>query len=930
MHKLYLQHTGTPQMFDFDPNGSGRYRQGSGENPYQHGLNFFQKVDQIKRENPGISRTKIAELMGYSTTEWRDKVAYYNELRKCHDRSAAVRMRNDRQMSVEAIAKNLGISQNTVREYLKDSNDVKNKEIQNIMDSLQESLKKYPYIDIGEGTAGVMGVSDERLRAAVQALVDEYGYVKSPIQVDQINPRQYKQKTDMLILGPPGKTPHEQAVDVYKNLGDVHYINEYYSEDNGLTMGHLRPPVSVDSKRIEISYADKDGFQPLDGVIELRPGAADLDLGPGQVYSQVRIAVDDAYYLKGIAVYADDLPEGVDIRVNSNKPEGTPKEKVFKAMKRTKQLPDGSDDPNSPIDKDNPFGATIQAGGQRDYTDKDGTKKQSAINKVYQEGTWEGWRKGLASQFLSKQSKELAKSQLNITYLKKQEEFDAIKDITLPAIRKKILFDFADSCEEDAADLKAWSMPGQSNKVLLPVVSMEKGECYCPSYPDNTTLVCIRYPHSGPQEILQVKVNNKNKEARKRYGTTPRDLIGINPSEAAKLSGADFDGDFVVVIPNNKGRINVKKMLKEMEGFDPKVSYKGGPGLKRMTDKTKGLEMGKAANLISDMTLIGCDDNELARAQKYSMVVIDAQKHGLDWKQAAKDYDIAGLRKKYQGTSQGGASTIISRSKGPVWVPEKRLVTSIDPNTGDKIEYETGNVKWIPKQNKDGTLEWKQQPVTVKTKKMYTTGDAYDLVSDRNNPYPMEVIYADYANQMKDMARQARLEAINIKKEKKSPTAANAYAEEVASLEKKLKARASYQPADRLALRIATVKVNAIKEENPNITKDQLKKKSAQALSTARTRVYETGKKEKINITPNEWEAIQAKAISDTMLEKLLRFGDSDQIRDYATPKKEKGNMFSAAQISRMKAYRANDYTWAEIAEEFGVSESTIKRYIDQ
>lgn len=929
MRKLYLQHSGTPQMFDFDPNGSGRYRQGSGDNPYQHGLDFQEKIEKIKRENPGISRTKIAELMGYSTTEWRDKNAYYGELKRCNDRSAAVRWK-EKGMSVDAIAKELNISQNTVREYLKDSNNVKNREIQNIMESLQESLKKHPYLDVGEGTAGVMGVSDERLRAAVQALVDEYGYVKTPIQVDQINPRQYKQKTDMLILGPPGKTAHEQAVDVYKNLGDVHYINEFYSEDNGLTMGHLRPPVSVDSSRISINYADKDGFQPLDGVIELRPGAADLDLGPGQVYSQVRIAVDNAYYLKGIAVYADDLPKGVDIRVNTNKPEGTPKEKVFKAMKRTKQLPDGSDDPNSPIDKDNPFGATIQAGGQRDYTDKDGTKKQSAINKVYQEGTWEGWRKGLAAQFLSKQPKELAKSQLNITYLKKLEEFDDIKSITNPAIKKKILFDFADSCEEDAADLKAWSMPRQTNKVLLPVVSLKENECYCPDYKNGEKLVCIRYPHSGPTEILDVTVNNKNEEAIKRYGTTPRDLIGINPHSASKLSGADFDGDFVIVIPNNKGRIQVKKQLKDLQNFDPKVSYKGGPGLKRMTDKQKGTEMGKAANLITDMTLIGCDDQELGRAIKYSMVVIDAQKHGLDWKQAAKDYDIAGLRKKYQGNAQGGAATIISRSKGPTWVPEKRLVTSIDPNTGDKIEYETGNVKWIPKEKKDGTIEWKQQPVTVKTKRMYTTGDAYDLVSDRNNPYPMEVIYADYANQMKDMARQARLEALSIKKEKKSPSAASAYAEEVASLEKKLKARSSYQPADRLALRIATVKVNSIKEENPDISKDQLKKKSAQALSTARTRVYETGKKEKINITPKEWEAIQAKAISDTMLEKLLRFGDSDQIRDYATPKKDKGNMFTAAQISRMKAYRDNDYTWAEIAAEFGVSESTIKRYITE
>ena len=32
--KLY--HIGTPQLVDYDPHGSGRYRQGSGANPHQH------------------------------------------------------------------------------------------------------------------------------------------------------------------------------------------------------------------------------------------------------------------------------------------------------------------------------------------------------------------------------------------------------------------------------------------------------------------------------------------------------------------------------------------------------------------------------------------------------------------------------------------------------------------------------------------------------------------------------------------------------------------------------------------------------------------------------------------------------------------------------------------------------------------------------
>ena len=45
--KVFLAHTGTPQMFDYDPNGSGRYRQGSGDNPHQHGFDFLYEVENF-------------------------------------------------------------------------------------------------------------------------------------------------------------------------------------------------------------------------------------------------------------------------------------------------------------------------------------------------------------------------------------------------------------------------------------------------------------------------------------------------------------------------------------------------------------------------------------------------------------------------------------------------------------------------------------------------------------------------------------------------------------------------------------------------------------------------------------------------------------------------------------------------------------------
>ena len=82
--------------------------------------------------------------------------------------------------------------------------------------------------------------------------------------------------------------------------------------------------------------------------------------------------------------------------------------------------------------------------------------------------------------------------------------------------------------------------------------------------------------------------------------------------------------------------------------------------------KKTDTEMGRISNLITDMTLLGADDHEIARAVKHSMVVIDAEKHKLDYKASEKDNNISALMKKYQGKARGGASTIVSRGSGAV------------------------------------------------------------------------------------------------------------------------------------------------------------------------------------------------------------------------------------------------------------------------
>lgn len=923
--KTFLKHYGTPQMVDFDPHGSGRYRQGSGENPYQHGFDFLHEVDRLRAK--GMSNTEIAKAMGYSTGEWRAKLTNAKAEKYAADSARAYRMRYDRQMSNTAIAKELGVSEGTVRNMLKNPEKMRDNILDSTADMLRKAVADKTYIDIGEGVERSLGIPRTKLDAALQKLKDE-GYTVQPIQVKQINSPS-GQKTTVLVLAPEGTTGRE----LYLNMDKISLLNEYHSDDLGLTYGNIQPPVSVDGKRIEINYADKDGFQPKEGVIELRPGVADISLGDSR-YAQVRIAVDDKYYLKGMATYATDLPDGIDIRFNTSKPEGTPVEKVFKEMKTI----DG--EKGSPIDTDNPFGATIKAGGQSWYTDKDGKKHLSAINKVNEEGDWGEWDRTLASQFLSKQNLDLAKKQLNLTYLNKLDEFSDIMSMSNSTIRQRMLQSFADDCDASAVDLKAAAMPRQATQVLLPLNSVKENEIYAPNFKDGEHVCLVRYPHGGPSEIPDLVVNNKNKEAISIFGKSPKDCVVINPKVAGKLSGADFDGDSVVVIPNKyiQGKSTIRTApalrdpanpLKTLQEFDDKIAYPGYEGMKVMKESRKGTEMGIITNLITDMYLQGAPNEDLARAIKHSMVIIDAPKHKLNWKQSEKDNKIQELKERYQGSSKGGASTLISRSKSQEYVDERRLYIKTDPETGAKIYDTTGATytkTWVLK---DGTVREKVMPRQTKSTKMAEATDAFSLTSNPKNPLPMETAYATYANRMKALGNRARLEASKIKAEPVSKTAQQAYAKEIESLNVKLNAALSNAPHERQAQMAANVILKAKVEANPSMTDSEKRKKGQQALNSCRSRLIPGGKKQRIVLTEREMEAINANAINSTKLKSILNNTDLDSLKTITTPRQTKG--LSETKIARAKAMLASGfYTQSEIAEQFGISPTTLMRYVKE
>ena len=111
----------------------------------------------------------------------------------------------------------------------------------------------------------------------------------------------------------------------------------------------------------------------------------------------------------------------------------------------------------------------------------------------------------------------------------------------------------------------------QSIQVMLPVPSMKPTEVYAPNYKHGKQMALVRYPHAGTFEIPELTINNRHKRAIARIGKNTKDAIGVHHSMTERLSRADFDGDFVLVVPNNDGKVRSTPPLRGLERYDPKT-----------------------------------------------------------------------------------------------------------------------------------------------------------------------------------------------------------------------------------------------------------------------------------------------------------------------------------------------------------------------
>lgn len=919
---------------------SGRYPYGSGEDPYQHGEDFLGRVEKMRKNNftytdekgrKYTGDTAIAKSMGISTTEFRTEIGLAKDERRMLQVATINRLKEKEGItSPTEIGRRMGINESTVRSLMNEQSQVRMEKAQKTAESLRKMLEENRMIDIGVGSERELGISKEQLDKAVYLLKRE-GYNVYKGGIPQVTNKGQQTNQKVLCL------PEVEHKEIYQ-FDKVKPITEYTSHDGGETFNKFVYPKSMDSSRLMVRYKE-DGGELKDGIVELRRGVDDLSLGESR-YSQVRILVDDKKYIKGMAVYSDDMPDGIDVIFNTNKTKDKSKLEVLKDIK---------------ADPDNPFGSLIKPGGQSYYVDKNGKKQLSLINKRADEGDWDEWDNALPSQFLSKQSKQMAKKQLDIAKADKQAEYDSICEINNPTIKKHFLNKFAEECDSAAVNLKAAALPGQRYHVIIPVNTLKDNEVYAPNYDDGTKLALIRYPHGGTFEIPILTVNNKHAEAQKLLGKDVVDAVGINKQNADRLSGADFDGDTVMCIPTHDraGKVKIinRDELKGLKGFDPKTEYAYSDAditsgkARLMTKKGTQTQMGIISNLITDMTLSGgASDEELAAAVRHSMVVIDAEKHKLNYKKSEIDNNVDALKRKYQPKENGrygGAATIVSRAKGEETVDKRQGSPKINlkgkewynPNKpeGSLIYTKADDLTYTYTRTNKRTGEQvtvtknRTQPST----RMAETDDAYSLVSMAR--HPMELLYADYANTMKGMANTARLEMVGTGKVAYSKAAKDTYREEVASLDRKLNNALLNTGRERAAQRLANAEVQAKEKARkdaglPKMTNEELKKASQQAITASRAKVGSIARRDRnIDITDREWEAIQAGAISETKLKQILNNSDPDRLRDLATPRPTKS--LSSAQINRIKAL-SGSYTLAQIADMYNISTSTVSKYM--
>lgn len=310
MQTDYISHHGVGHDDSPPGRGSGRYGWGSGKNPGQHQFNLITEYNKLK--NTGLTDGQIAIILlgpKKKSVDIRAQLTIAKaELRQIN-REKAMRVLDECDGNISEAARRLNMkNESSLRSLIDPIKAERNDRYKATADMIKKSVDKNGIVDISSDANLMLGVPKNTMDVAV-AMLENQGYVKTYVKVPQLGTQH---ETSIRVLAKPDMS----YGDIQKNKLDVKPFNEF-TPDSGKTWWTPEFPESMSSDRVLIRY-NEEGGREKDGVIEIRKGVEDLSLD-GSNYAQVRIAVDGTHYMKGMAMYADDIPKGYDVIYNTNK-----------------------------------------------------------------------------------------------------------------------------------------------------------------------------------------------------------------------------------------------------------------------------------------------------------------------------------------------------------------------------------------------------------------------------------------------------------------------------------------------------------------------------------------------------------------------------------------------------------------------------------
>ena len=239
----FLEHYGMPRR-------SGRYPWGSGEDPYQHSIDFIGRIDALKKKGWTETPENIKKQFGLTTTEYSREKRLANNVRKMSQIKTAIRLRDKEGMGATEIGRKMGVRESTVRGWFKQDEEGSVYQAKKTAEFLKDKVKeKGGMIDIGKNVEVELGISREKLDTAV-LMLEKQGYHRYVGRVPQHT--NVNQKTTQIVLA----APERKHAEIFK-YDKVKTINDYVSKDNGETFEKkFTYPSSMDSKRLKVRYAD--------------------------------------------------------------------------------------------------------------------------------------------------------------------------------------------------------------------------------------------------------------------------------------------------------------------------------------------------------------------------------------------------------------------------------------------------------------------------------------------------------------------------------------------------------------------------------------------------------------------------------------------------------------------------------------------------